>query len=146
MTITSHFQIEPQIIQVINNLALAGLKTVGDETLLAGRKSVLDLLPAAILFTGDGAYSNGTDGKLQTETQYWQLSVMVKHIRGDVNGTTASQAGEYITPILAALVGWVASADFAPLEIVQRIPGEYREGYAEFPFVLKTSFDVGPNA
>lgn len=146
MTITSHFEIEPRIIQIINDLALPGLTTVADETVVAGKTRITDLLPAAILFTGDGSYNNGTDGSVQTETQYWQISILVKHIRGDVNGTTASQAGEFITPILAALVGVQITPDFSPLEIVERLPGRYEAGHAEFPFIFKTSFEVGAGA
>jgi hypothetical protein len=38
------------------------------------------------------------------------------------------------------------SADFAPLEIVERPAPKYDQGYAEFPIILKTSFDVGAGA
>jgi hypothetical protein len=144
--ITSHFEIEPLILAIINGLALTGIKTVGDESVVAGLTSYTGLLPAAILYSGDGSYSDGTVGGIQTETQYWQLSVMVPHIKSNPAGTTASRAGQYFTPVLAALVGQQLTADFAPLEIVERPEPVYLKGYAEFSVILKTSFEVGPNA
>jgi hypothetical protein len=146
MPVSSHFEIEPLILQVINDLALAGLKTVSDETVMAGVKNVAALLPAVILYSGDGQYSQGIDGGVQTETQYWQISVMVKHINASGSATTASDAGQYMTPVLNALVGNQINANFSPLEIVERPVAHYDQGFAEFPIVLKTSFDVGAGA
>jgi len=141
MAITSQFELEPLIIQTIKDLNLTGLKTVADETEVASTQNLLSLLPAAIVFTGQGLYSNGVDGGIQKEQQYWQLSILVPHIK-QANTTTAAEAGKYITPILQALVGTVYSADFTPIEIVDRPQGIYESGFAEFPIVLKTSFNV----
>ena len=144
MTITSQFEIEPLILAAISALSLSGV-SVNDETAVAGVTNLVGIAPAVILFSGDGQYSQGIDGALQTETQFWQLSVIVKHIKAGAE-TTASRAGTIMTPILAALVGVQLSADFAPLEIVERPVAKYEDGYAEFPIILKTSFDVGAGA
>lgn len=147
MSVTSHFEIEPLILQVIRDLDLTGLKTVDDETVVAGNKNILGLLPAVILFTGQGFYSDGTDGGLQTETQYWHLNVIVPHYKGATEKTTASVAGEFITPILKALITGVSlTPNYSPLEAVNRPRGRYEDGMAEFEIMLKTSLDVGAGA
>jgi hypothetical protein len=71
---------------------------------------------------------------------------MVKHVNNTATQTTASEAGSFMTPILNALVGNQINANFAPLEIVERPVANYSEGFAEFPVILKTSFDVGAGA
>lgn len=144
MPVASHFEIEPQILQSIRDLSLAGLTTVGDASTVAMVTDITRLCPAVILQAADGQYSIGVDGSVQTETQYWLLSVLVKHHKGTAQ-TTASTAGQFLTPILAELVGKVY-ANYAPIEIDERPIPEYNKGYAEFPVVLKTSFDVGGGA
>lgn len=145
MAITSHFELGPLILAEINSLALPGLVTVDDETRLAGVTNDLSqLLPAVFLFTGQGEISEGADGRLQTEVQYWRLSVVVPHYRraaGDT-ATTASVAGGFLYPILQALVGKSLHADFRPLEIVDRPAPEYYEGEAVFDVELKTSLVI----
>jgi len=141
MALTSQFEIEPLIIQAIKDLALTDL-TVEDETAVANLADVSALLPACILFAGPGQYSAGTDGRVQTETQFWQITVLVKHFKTDGVNTTASRAGAFLLPILKELVGKKFNADLKPLEIVDRSQPEYHQGYAQFPVILKTSFNI----
>ncbi len=143
MAIASHFELGPLILAAIEGLALPGLVTVDDETRLAGVSNDLAaLLPAAILFAEQGDISEGTDGRVQTEVQFWRVSVIVPHYRraaGDT-ATTASVAGAYLYPIARALVGQSLHVDFRPLEIVERPAPEYFDGEAVFDLVFKTSF------
>lgn len=146
--ITSHFELGPLILAEIEGLALPGLVTVDDETRLAGVSNDLDaLLPAAILFAEQGDIGEGADGRIQTEVQFWRVSVIVPHYRRAVgdNNTTASVAGAYLHPIARALVGKSLHADFRPIEIVDRPAPDYYDGAAVFDLVLKTSFLIEGN-
>jgi len=141
MALTSQFEIEPLIIQAIKALSLTGL-TVEDETAVANLADVAAMLPACILFTGPGQYSDGAEGRIQTETQLWQITVLVKHFKTDGINTTASKAGAFLLPILKELVGKKFTADLKPMVIIDRPQAEYHQGYAEFPVILKTAFDI----
>lgn len=142
MPLTSQFEIEPLILQTIRDLSLVGLNTVADETRVAGITGIESLLPACILFTGPGQYSEGVHGGVQRETQLWQISILVKHVNDGDAVTTASEAGGFMLPILQALVGKQLTADLLPIEIIERPQPVYDRGFAEFPVILQTSFDV----
>lgn len=142
--ITSHFELAPLILADITALNLPGLKTVDDETRLAGVVDMGPLVPAVILFTDEGDISDGADGRVQVEVQYWRLSVIVAHYHrpaGDSN-TTASIAGGYLYPILQSLVGKSLHADFDPLEIAARPAPDFYDGEAVFDVVLKSRFKI----
>ena len=138
-----HFAAEPLIIARLQALNIPTVRTIGSASLLAGLKNITPLLPGIFVMPGAGQMSRGADGRLQTETQYWQMAVCLAHVKdpADAN-TTASRAGAIARQALASLVGWSPSAAFRPMELVDRPDPYYDTGYAEFPFVLQTQFDV----
>jgi len=87
----------------LQSLNIAGVKTIGSVSLIAGVHNVAAMLPALFVMPGGGQLSPLADGRVQTETQFWQLAVCVKHITDpqDVD-TTAKRAGQFATAALAA--------------------------------------------
>lgn len=144
MPLTNHFEAEPLIIQRIKDKAIAGVKTVASASILAGAQDVAQYVPAIFVLPDAGDYiPQVSDGQVQTETQHWQIIVVVKNIRDplDVN-TTAREAGGYMTELLQALVGWKPAQNLHAMAISARPAPFYQPGYGEFPIILNTRFVV----
>jgi hypothetical protein len=133
------FDAEPLIIARIQ-ARVPGLKTVASASILAGAQDIAPYCPAAFVLADAGAYGPApSDARVQVESQRWQVVVCVANIRdpADVN-TTAQQAGAYLGPVMAALIGWRADTQHVPFSIAERPAPYYEPGYGEFPIIIET--------
>jgi len=141
MPLTNHFAAEPLIIQRLKDQNITGINTVASGSILAGAQDLAPYLDGIFVLPDEGIFPEApNDGRLQLESQHWQIITVVKNIRdpNDVN-TTAKLAGGYITEILKALIGWPPAKELTPITISARPKPYYEPGYGEFPLILSTT-------
>lgn len=142
MALTNYFEAELLIINRIKALSIAGLN-VYSASYIAGVTNINGLCPFVLVEPADSDISDGAEGRLQEDTQQWQVVVCTTHVKDASDVVTSAQkAGAIILPIMKTLVGWQPSADFKPMVLLGRRQPYYEPGYAEFPFVFETRFNL----
>ena len=116
---------------------LAHVLTVNE---LAGFNEIGDLLPAAVVMPmGATVTEPPHDGRVQIETQTWQVVLMVGHSQDETGqDTTILRAGALVYAMSVALIGWRPAAGYSTLAYSGRPDPYYEPGYAEFPIEFET--------
>lgn len=126
---------------------VAGFKTVGNPSVVAGLRDIGQLLPACLVAPGAGRPIEQRQPELPTiEEQEWVIAIVVAHQHTDAaDGLTEQIAGGFMQEIVKALHGW--KADAAPQKqgfiYTGRDRPAYSMGYAEFPMAFISKFIVG---
>jgi len=143
MAITGVYDAEPLILARINAADTGdAFTTISSASVLANAGDITPLMPACLVMPGavEGEVRENFHGPFD-ETQLWQVSVIVPHIKDpDGSVTTASAAGTLIKMVIEALHQYRLSADFPRLlKYAGREAPIYEQGWAEFPLFFSLS-------
>lgn len=139
----SLFALEPALIARIAD-QVAGFETVSSSSLVAGSRSLSDLLPACFVEPGPGTRNTTGEGYgIGSLKQSWSVMIVVTHYMSAVGDSSAAQlAGGLALQTIEALDGWTPSDYIEPLAFTGHADPVSGAGWAAFDLTFETELTL----